>query len=331
MSEKWENKTPQMRREQIRDDLGTKAAMVRAMPMKSRSLTIRCGVDFAYEASEPAHIALLIQPRLEPGQGLLCEQLQFSPGATIQEYADVHGNLVRRFELPVGRTTVRHDAFITMPAVPENPDPRDGALLAGEMSADLLRYTLPSRYCDSDRLMDFAFAEFGQVPQGLPRVVAICDWVHEHIEYRWGSGSPNTSASEILAQRFGICRDFAHVAIALCRCFNLPARYVTGHLPDVACFDGGLAMDFHAYFQVYFGGRWNTYDARFNVARIGRIHIACGLDAVECAFSTLYGAASLSWFDVWNYQVDPAEVKLGDPVDFSKRLDGTPELRFVNG
>jgi transglutaminase-like putative cysteine protease len=87
-------------------------------------------------------------------------------------------------------------------------------------------------------------------------------------------------------------------------------------------------MDFHAYFQVYVGGRWNTYDARFNVARIGRIHIACGFDAVECAFSTLYGAASLSWFNVWNYQVDPAEVKLGDPIDLTKRLDGTTELRF---
>jgi transglutaminase-like putative cysteine protease len=178
--------------------------------------------------------------------------------------------------------------------------------------------------------MDFAYAQFGQIPQGLLRVKAICDWVHEHIEYRWGSGSPHTSASEVLVQRFGICRDFAHLAIAFCRCFNLPARYVTGHLPDVACQDAGGAMDFHAYFQVYFGGRWNTYDARFNVARIGRINIACGFDAVECAFSTLYGAARLSWFNVWNYQVDPAEVKLGDPVDFSKRLDGTPTLRFVN-
>jgi transglutaminase-like putative cysteine protease len=118
------------------------------------------------------------------------------------------------------------------------------------------------------------------------------------------------------------------VAIALCRCFNLPARYVTGHLPDVACYDRGDPMDFHAYFQVYVGGRWNTYDARFNVARIGRVNIACGFDAVDCAFYTLYGAASLSWFEVWNYQVDPAVVKLGDPIDLSKRLDGDKAMRF---
>ena len=298
------------------------------MTPDSRSLTIRCGVDFTYHAIEPTPIVLIIQPRLEAGQRIESEQLQFTPGVTVDEYQDIHRNIVRRFELPEGHTTVRHDAFVSLSALPENQGISDGPLPVGEMTPELLRYTLPSRYCDSDRLMDFAFAEFGQVPQGLARVTAICDWVHKSIEYRWGSGNPHTTASEVIVQRFGICRDFAHVAITLCRCFNLPARYVTGHLPDVACFDAGLPMDFHAYFQVFFGGRWNTYDARFNVARIGRIHIACGFDAVECAFSTLYGAANLSWFNVWNYQVDPTEVKLGDPIDLSKRLDGTDELRF---
>ncbi len=302
--------------------------MLRKMTNSTRTITIRCGVDFAYDAADSTHIVLLIQPRLEAGQRMLGETLQFSPGITVQEYQDVHGNIVRRFELPAGRTTVHHDAFVSLSSLPENQNIGDALLPVGEMTPELLRYTLPSRYCDSDRLMDFAFEHFGQVAHGRPRVQAICDWVHENIEYRWGSGSPHTTASEVLAQGFGICRDFAHVAIALCRCFNLPARYVTGHLPDVAAQDAGGAMDFHAYFQVYFGGRWNTYDARFNVARIGRIHIACGFDAVECAFSTLYGAASLNWFNVWNYQVDPAIVKLGDPIDLAKRLDGTPELRF---
>ncbi|HEY5891817.1 MAG TPA: transglutaminase family protein, partial [Chthoniobacterales bacterium] len=131
------------------------------------------------------------------------------------------------------------------------------------------------------------------------------------------------------SQGFGICRDFAHLAVALCRCFNLPARYVTGHLPDVGFQDSGSPMDFHAYMQVYVGNRWHSFDARFNVPRTGRIDIACGFDAVECAFSTLYGAATLAWFNVWNYQVDRAQVKLGDPVDLTKRLDGTPNLRFA--
>lgn len=292
------------------------------------SLTIRCGLEFAYEAEDQTHIVLLIQPRLEHDQRMECEQLSFSPNVFVQQYSDVHGNIVRRFDLPSGRTTIRHDAFVTVPSEPENRHLTDEPMPVREMSAELLRYTLPSRYCDSDRLMDFAFQQFGQVPHGLRRVQAICDWVHENIEYRWGSGSPHVDASQILSQGFGICRDFAHLAIALCRCFNLPTRYVTGHLPDVATDDSGAPMDFHAYMQVYVGGRWNTFDARFNVPRIGRIHVACGFDAVDCAFSTLYGAAHLAWFDVWNFQVDRAEVNLGDPVDTAKRLDGTTELRF---
>lgn len=298
------------------------------MGTQSDTITIRCGLDFAYEAHHPTHIVLMIQPRIDEAQRIEREVFQITPEVGIEEYEDVHRNIVRRFELPVGRTTIRHDAMVAVSSSPEGQGIDGCALEPKQMSPDLLRYTLPSRYCDSDRLMDFAYEKFGQAPQGLARVEAICDWVHEHIEYRWGSGSPHVTASEVISNGFGICRDFAHVAIALCRCFNIPARYVTGHLPDVACLDAGSPMDFHAYMQVYLGHRWNTFDARFNTARIGRIDIACGFDAVDCAFSTLYGAADLAWFNVWNYQVDPAQVKLGDPIDLEKRLDGSHELRF---
>ena len=200
-----------------------------------------------------------------------------------------------------------------MPSVREDFGAVDEPVPVDELSPDLLRYTLPSRYCDSDRLMDFAFEKFGTVPHGLRRVQAICDWVHKNIEYRFGSGSPYTAASEIIAQGFGVCRDFAHCAVALSRCFNIPTRYVTGYVPDVACYDPGTPMDFHAYMEVYINHRWHTFDARFNVPRIGRIKIACGLDAVDGAFSTLYGAATLSTFFVWAYQVDPAAGQSGRP------------------
>jgi transglutaminase-like putative cysteine protease len=295
----------------------------------SPDITIRCGADFAYEAVDPTHIVLMIQPRENETTRILSESLEIHPNIAVDEYEDAHRNTVRRFELPRGRTTIRHDALVSVSSLRENHDIVDLPLTVKEMSPAILRYTLPSRYCDSDRLMNFAFDKFGQVPHGLQRVQAICDWAHQNIEYRWGSGSPHVSASEVISSGFGICRDFAHVAIALCRCFNLPARYVTGHLPDVACLDAGSPMDFHAYLQVYLGGRWNSFDARFNTSRIGRIDIACGFDAVECAFSTLYGAAILSWFTVWNYQVDPAEVHIGDPIDLNTRLDGTPQLRFA--
>jgi len=291
-------------------------------------LTIRCGLEFGYEATAPTPAILLLKPRLNPQQYIEKEQLTFEPKLPSVEFEDLHGNIAHRVVLPIGRTTVRHDAFVSVPSLPENHGAVDEPIPVEQLPSELLRYTLPSRYCDSDRLMDFAFQQFGQVPHGLRRVQAICDWVHTNIEYRWGSGSPHITASEVIAQRFGVCRDFAHTAAALCRCFNIPARYVTGYVPDVAFQDPGTLMDFHAYIQVYMGHRWYTYDARFNVPRVGRIKIACGLDAVDGAFSTLYGAARLSFFQVWAYQVDPREVNLGDPIDLTKRLDGTPELRF---
>src|SRR4030095_16594885 len=115
--------------------------------------------------------------------------------------------------------------------------------------------------CDSDKLLNFAWKEFGQITHGLPRVQAICDWVHTHIEYRFLSGRADLSASEVIERRFGVCRDFAHAAIALCRAFNLPARYVTGHLPDIGCVDPGAPMDFHACCEVYLGQETLTFDA----------------------------------------------------------------------
>jgi transglutaminase-like putative cysteine protease len=272
---------------------------------------------------------MVIQPQSGPGQRIEHQQLDFSPNVPVQTYQDINGNIVHRLILPPGRTAVRHDAMIAVPSHPENYGMmNDQPVQVPELTPDLLRYALPSRYCDSDRLMDFAFQQFGQVPHGLPRVQAICDWLHNNIEYRFGSGSPHITASEVIQRRYGVCRDFAHCAVALSRCFNIPTRYVTGLVPDVAFQDPGTPMDFHAYMEVYIGHRWHTYDARFNAPRLGRVKIAGGLDAVDGAFSTIFGAASLALFQVWSYQVDPAEVRLGDPIDMSKRLDGTPVLRF---
>ena len=301
---------------------------IHASPVPALDLSIRCGLDFVYEAAAPTPIMLVIQPRDGAWQRIEAEELHLGLDLEVEQGEDTHGNVVHRLTLPAGRTTIRHDALVAVPSVPENFGAVDEPVPVEELSPDLLRYTLPSRYCDSDRLMDLAFEKFGTVPHGLQRVQAICDWVHENIEYRFGSGSPYTAASEIIAQGFGVCRDFAHCAVALSRCFNIPTRYVTGYVPDVAFEDPGTPMDFHAYMEVYVGHRWQTFDARFNVPRVGRIKIACGLDAVDGAFSTLYGAATLSSFFVWAYQIDPAEVKVGDPIDMSKRLDGTPVLRM---
>lgn len=292
-------------------------------------IVIRVGLEFVYQASAVTPMFLLIKPRLDLTQHIEKEQLSFQPRLSSLEYEDQHGNIVHRVNLPAGQTTIRHDALVAVPSTPEKGVNVEAAPVpVAEMPANLLRYTLPSRYCDSDNLLDFAFEKFGQVTHGLPRVQAICDWVHENIKYRYGGGDPHITAAGVLGNGYGVCRDFAHLAIALCRTFNIPARYVTGYVPDVGFKDPGTPMDFHAYFQVFVGHRWHTFDARFNVPRIGRIKIACGLDAVDGAFATAYGDAKLTFFKVWAYQVDPAQVNLGDPVDISKRLDGTEEVRF---
>ena len=288
-------------------------------------LMLRCGCEISYRAQFPAPIILTLKPRQGPIQQIQSESFRVEPLHGMIEYEDTLGNIVHRFMLQPGLNRIRYDSLVWVPAVPENTTNTGPALPVEQLPDALLRYTLPSRYCDSDKLLDFAFEHFGQVPHGRERVQAICDWVHTNIEYRTCSGSPNTSASDIVVQRYGVCRDFAHVGVALCRTFNLPARYVSGYVPDLGYPDVGTPMDFHAYFEVYLGGRWHTFDARFNQPRYGRVKIAHGLDAVDGAFSTIYGAARWERFEVWSYQIDPRgdNASLDAPVDLSKRLCGS--------
>jgi transglutaminase-like putative cysteine protease len=292
------------------------------------NMTVRVGCRLVYDAPTPAPILLVLRPRLDGRQLVRQEKLQFTPSLTSHQFEDAHGNITCRSMLQAGQNTILHDAIVAVPSAPDDYEKGSAATPLDQVPPLAIRYTLPSRYCDSDKLLDFAWKHFGQVPNGVERVHAICDWVHENIEYRFGAGRPDISASEVIAQRFGVCRDFAHVAIALCRTFNLPARYVTGHLPDIGFKDPGTPMDFHAYFEVYLDARWCTFDARFNVPRIGRVKVAQGLDAVDGALSTIYGQAKLIWFEVWAYQVNPAEASVDEPVDLSKRLDGTTEIRY---
>jgi len=292
------------------------------------NLTVRVGCSLAYSTPVQTPVLFVLRPRLEGRVLVMQEKLSFGIGLPSYEFQDSHGNITYRSLLMPGINEIRHDALVAVSSEPDTRQVIGPILPVSQLPFDLLRYTLPSRYCDSDKLMDFAWKQFGHVPHGLARVQAICDWVHNHIEYRFGSGRPDLSASEVIARRFGVCRDFAHAAIALCRAFNLPARYVTGHLPDIGYTDPGTAMDFHAYCEVYLGQDWLTFDPRFNVPRIGRVKLAHGADAVDGAFATIYGEATLTHFEVWAYQVNPQRVSVGDPIDMTKRLDGTPLVRM---
>jgi transglutaminase-like putative cysteine protease len=292
------------------------------------NLTVRVGCHLAYETTVQTPVLFVLKPRLENRVLVMQQKLSFGIGLPSYEFQDSHGNITYRSTFMPGRNEIWHDALVAVSSLPDSREISGPILQVGQLPSELLRYTLPSRYCDSDKLMDFAWNQFGQIPHGLQRVQAICDWVHNNIEYRFGSGRPDLSASEVIERRYGVCRDFAHAAIALCRAFNLPARYVTGHLPDIGFIDPGTPMDFHAYFEVYLGQDWLTFDPRFNVPRIGRVKVAHGQDAVDGAFATIYGASTLAYFQVWAYQVNPTQVSAGDPVDLTKRLDGTETLRF---
>ena len=195
--------------------------------------------------------------------------MSFGIGLPSYEFQDSHGNITYRSTFMPGRNEIRHDALVAVSSLPDSREIFGNTIPVGQLPHELLRYTLPSRYCDSDKLMNFAGNQFGQIQHGLPRVQAICDWVHNNIEYRYMSGRADLSASEVIARRYGVCRDFAHAAIALCRAFNLPARYVTGHLPDIGFIDPGTPMDFHAYCEVSLGNEWLTFDPRLTFRASG--------------------------------------------------------------
>ena len=293
------------------------------------NLTVRVGCRLVYETMQPAPILLLVRPRPDSEQVILQESLTFRCEGGAKEFQDAHGNITHRWVLQPGQTTIVHDALVQVSSLPDNFNPKTHSVPIEDISSAILRYTLPSRYCDSDKMLGFSMMQFGSLINGVDRVIAICNWVQRNIRYVTCSGRPDLSASEVMMRGYGVCRDFAHVAIALCRALNIPARYVTGHLPDIGCFDPGTPMDFHAYFEVYLGQEWFTFDPRYNVPRIGRVKVAHGSDAVDGAFATIYGEANLTYFEVWAYQVNPREVSAGDPVDLSKRLDGNLTVRLT--
>jgi len=290
-------------------------------------LTVRVGCNIHFECDASATAILLVHPRLDPERPVRREDLDFGHASKSESFTDADGNVAYRVILEIGLNKIRHDALVGVSTASDKSEQFGDAPSVATLAPEVLRYLLPSRYCDSDKLFGFAREKFGHIFDAGERVQRISDWVHNNIEYRFGSGRPDIAAAEVIARGYGVCRDFAHCTIALCRALNMPARYVTGHLPDIGHVDPGSPMDFHAYSEVYLGGQWHVFDARYNEPRIGRIKIAHGLDAVECAFATVYGPARMTKFEVWAYQVDPREVTVGDPIDLSKRLDGVDEIK----
>lgn len=271
-------------------------------------INVHIGCRLGYIAAAPSPIIFLLRPHGDTCGKVVYERFTTSAGNKENRQTDVHGNRAIRTTLLPGYNDFVYEATLTLPARPDSDGICAGVTPIGELPLDVIHYTLPSRYCESDRLVDFAKDNFGDFPAGGLQVQAICDWVHANIEYRYGSGSSLLSACDVLRRRYGVCRDFAHVVIALCRALDLPARYVAGHIPRLLensyGADSDIGRDFHAYVEVYLGGYWYTYDARHNRPLTGRIKIAHGMDAADAAFATFYGEVEATVFTAWSHQVN---------------------------
>jgi transglutaminase-like putative cysteine protease len=262
-------------------------------------MQVQIGFELVLESGTPTPTVAMTQARSAEGQRILRPRLTLTPEAPLRAYNDSFGNVVWRWTTPAGVQRIHYDAVAEIspladPVLPELPGtPVD------QLPDAVLVYTLPSRYCPSDMVLNDAWQLFGAVPEGWPRVQAICDWAYRNVAYVAGSSTGTTSGYDVYQSRRGVCRDFAHIGVMFCRALNIPARYVCGYLPDINVPVDPEPMDFHAWFEAYLGGAWRTFDARHNRPRVGRVVIARGRDAVDTAILTSYGASQLIGMTVW--------------------------------
>jgi transglutaminase-like putative cysteine protease len=268
---------------------------------------IRAGYNIAFQCLQETPIVLMLS--IEPARlpDLLSEyRMEISPDVPSHDYVDMFGNTCTRIVAPPGLIEIRNDFRIFDSGLPDEValDARQAEV--GELPDDVLIYLLGSRYCDTEKLSNLAWSLFGRIAPGWRRVQAICDYAHDRICFGYHHARSDRTASEGHEERIGVCRDFAHLAVTLCRCMNIPARYCTGYLGDIGVPPDPAPMDFSAWFEVYLGERWFTFDARHNHPRIGRIVMARGRDAADVAISTSFGGMQLAKFSVITQEVTAA-------------------------
>jgi transglutaminase-like putative cysteine protease len=266
-------------------------------------MQIRIGYEIEYFHPAPtAMILMLTVHHSRSGDLIVPDLLTCDPAVPVTTYHDQFGNWCSRVLAPAGTIRFTADALIEDSGLPDAVDRESAQHQVQDLPADTLVYLLGSRYCDTDDLSDFAWNTFSNTPPGWARVQAICDFVHNHIQFGYEFASRTRTAWDAYTERRGVCRDFAHLAIALCRCMNIPARYCTGYLGDIGVPVTG-PMDFAGWFEAFLGGKWHTFDARNNIPRIGRVPIAYGRDAADVAISTTFGPNTLNSFKVWTDEV----------------------------
>ena len=227
-----------------------------------------------------------------------------STGPTpLETHLDEFGNLRTRTVAPAGVMKLATKFVIQDSGLPDEVAPWAEEVPIAQLPEDVVGFLLGSRYCETDKLSALAWSLFGGTPRGWRRVQAIVDYVHNHLTFGYRFARATRTAFEGHAERVGVCRDFAHLAVTLCRCMNIPARYATGYLGDIGVPPVDAPMDFSAWFEVYLSGRWFTFDARHNQPRVGRILVARGRDAADCAITTTFGNSRLVQFDIITEEV----------------------------
>jgi transglutaminase-like putative cysteine protease len=268
-------------------------------------MKIRVGFEMIYECPQPTPMILNLHVHHTRVSDLVGrDDLLFTPSIPTFAYRDSFGNWCTRIVAPQGSLRILADVVVNDSGVPDVIAPLAEQIAVPDLPEETLLFLLGSRYCETDRLSEIAWNLFGQGPTGWGRVQAICDFVHQHIEFGYEHARRTRTALEAYHDKTGVCRDFTHLAVAFCRCMNIPARYCTGYLGDIGMPPPYGTMDFAAWFEVFLDGRWYTFDARNNMPRIGRVLIARGRDAADVALSNTFGNNTLMSFKVWTDEVD---------------------------
>ncbi|WP_367848511.1 transglutaminase family protein [Rhodoferax sp. WC2427] len=269
---------------------------------------IKIGFDIELAISAPMALIHLLHVHPSRRGDLLAPQVvEVLPNLAVEDYFDGFGNLCSRVNAPLGVTQVgfRSEAIIRDSGLPDEVNWGAWQHDPTVLPSATLTYLLPSRYCEVDsELLQFAWNQFGSTPLGWARVQAICDFVHNHIRFDYMAARATRTAVEGFREGTGVCRDYTHLAVTLCRCMNIPARYCTGYLGDIGIPPVRYPMDFSAWFEVFLGDRWYTFDARHNTPRIGRVVMARGRDAGDVPITMAFGPNTLQKFEVTTYEVD---------------------------
>jgi transglutaminase-like putative cysteine protease len=276
-------------------------------------MQIRVGCELVYECPQPTPMILMLNVHYSRAADMvLPDLLVTTPLLPVKAYRDSFGNWCSRIVAPAGETRISTNALVNDSGLPEVTATFAQQTPVEALPEDTLVFLLGSRYCETERLSAIAWQLFGNAATGWQRVQAICDFVHNHIQFGYQYARPTKTAWEAYQEKNGVCRDYAHLALTFCRCMNIPARYCTGYLGDIGVPPVDAPMDFAGWFEAWLDGQWYTFDPRNNTRRIGRILMARGRDAADVAISTTFGPNTLKSFKVWTDEVQEQRQMMQD-------------------